>query len=517
MNFQTDPEAAAAETMSRAMLPDLLIDSGDLPAAVKAAAALLAKTGQVYDMGGLLVQVTAAPSQPVRIMPFTHHAATMRVHELCHPVTIDKEGKEKPITFPERAAKMLVDTAEGFPKLNGTASTPMLRDDGTIHTATGFDDATGLWCHNVPAIRVPPTPSKADAENALRTIRETFMTFPFSDSQRFTAHDLDVVDIEKPPGEAETALICGLLTAICRASLSLAPGLIITAPDVSGAGSGKGLLVQAICAIAFGSPPAAFTTGSDKAELDKRIASELMQAGVALFLDNANSMALKSDTLASVITERPARVRVFGQTKMVALNSTAFIAITGNGLSVSEDLARRFLACELDPKCDDPEARDFPGRDVFLAGIKARRAELLTAALIIWRWGRQNEASLERGRPFGSFETWAAWVRDPLMNLGCTDPVAQISKAKARDPRRVRIAELFEAWEQHHNTYPMKTGELDDAVKNIADPQGRGRQFLATSIAKLAGTRAAGFVLTRQDAAGTWTGATYQLKKIDQH
>jgi hypothetical protein len=34
------------------------------------------------------------------------------------------------------------------------------------------------------------------------------------------------------------------------------------------------------------------------------------------------------------------------ETRMVPLNSTAFVALTGNGLSVTEDLARRFILCE---------------------------------------------------------------------------------------------------------------------------------------------------------------------------
>ncbi len=514
MNVQNDA-TAATELVSRAILPSLLIDYGDLPAAVKAILKLLKNSGQIYDMGGIPVQVLAPPREPVKITPLTHHAVTMQTHELCRPVTLHK-GEEKPITFPERAAKMLVDAADGFPKLNGAASTPILRDDGTMRAASGYDAETGLWCQNVPTLRIPAKPSWADAEAALRTLRAQFQTFPFADSLRYTKYDLDVVDTDQPPGEAESAFLCGLLTAICRPSLWLAPGLLITAPDVSGAGSGKGLLVQGICAIAFGAPPCAFTAGSEKAELDKRIASELMQAGHALFLDNANGMALKSDTLASVITERPARVRIFGQTKMAALNSTAFIAITGNGLSVSEDLARRFLACELDPKCDDPESRDLPGRDVFLAEVRSRRAELLTAALTIWRWGRQNEAGLMRGKSFGSFETWAKWVRDPLLTLGCRDPVAQISKAKALDPRRVRLAELFETWHFNHRDEPMKVEDLADAVKAIADPQNRGRQYRAAWFSKMHNTRAAGYVLTRQQAAGTWTGATYQLTPIAQ-
>jgi hypothetical protein len=511
MNMHNTPEAEAAAAISRALLPELRIDNGDLPAAVRAASELLSKTGNFFDMGGFAVRVIAEPGKTARITPLSHHAATMELHGLCRPTSTNDRDEIRGVTYPERAAKMLVDTAT-FPKLGGIASSPLLSPDGAIRSAEGYDPETRLYCCDIPGVQVPAKPSRQDAEAALLILRNAFKTFPYADGPRVTLDGVNVADLTKPPGEAETALLCGLLTAVCRASLTLAPGLLITAPDISGAGSGKGLLVRAICAVAFGSPPVAFTPGGDKAELDKRIASELLQAGTALFLDNVNSTALKSDTLASVITERPARVRIFGQTKMAMLNSSAFIAITGNGLSVSEDLARRFLALELDAKCDDPEARAFPGTDLFLEQIKNRRGELLAAALTIWRWGRQNETRLPKGKPFGSFETWAAWVRDPLLALGCIDPVSRISVAKSRDPRRQRIAELFAAWHQHHGAAPMKVAELDDSVKAIADPQGRGRQYQAITIARMSGTRSGGFVMTRQEAAGTWTGATYALK-----
>jgi hypothetical protein len=514
MNMHNTPQAEATATITRALLPDLLIDNGDLPAAVKAASNLLAKTGQIYEMSGLPVRVIDGPGEPVRITPLSHHAVTMQVHELCRPITLTKENKEKLATFPERAAKMLVDTAEGFAVLDGIACAPILTEGGAIRTAQGYDPATRLWCSNIPAVKVPATPSKADATAALLKIRGKFETFPFADSPRITSHDLNVVDTTQPPGDAESAFLCGLFTAICRTSLWLAPGLIITAPDTSGAGSGKGLLVKAICLIAHGTPPAAFTPGSDKQELDKRLVSALMQAAPAVLIDNVNGTALKSDFLASVITERPAQARVYGLTKMVLLNSCAFIAITGNGLSVSEDLARRFLACELDPKCDDPESRDLPGVAAFLANIKASRAELLAAALTIWRWGRQNEAALTQGKALGSFETWASWIRDPLLTLGCADPVEGIARAKARDPRRLRIAELFTTWWEHHRDAPMRVSDLAQAVQWIADPQAKGRQYLATFIGNLAGTRAAGFVMTRQESVGYWSAATYQLQKI---
>ena len=300
-----------------------------------------------------------------------------------------------------------------------------------------------------------------------------------------------------------------LLTAICRPSLWLAPGLLVRAPEISGAGTGKGLLVRSICAIAFGVQPRAFTKGGDRQELDKRLASELIEAAPILFLDNVNGTMLRSDTLASVLTERPARVRPLGRTQMVGLNSTAFVALTGNGLSVSEDLARRFMVCEFDAQCEDPEQRKFASG--LLDEIECRRAELLAAALTIWRWGRQNAVDLKHGRPLGSFEQWAKWCRDPLLALGCRDPIDRIDEIKSDDPHRRQIVELFEAWDAHHGQRPVKAAALAEPVRALLDPQGRGRQHIAARLMQLTGTRAGGFVLTRQEAAGKWGASTYSI------
>jgi hypothetical protein len=194
---------------------------------------------------------------------------------------------------------------------------------------------------------------------------------------------------------------------------------------------------------------------------------------------------------------------------MVPLNSTAFVAVTGNGLTVTEDLARRFILCELDARCEDPELRAFPAG--FLNQIEQRRAELLAAVLTVWRWGRQNATGLTRGKPLGSFEQWAEWCRDPLLALGCRDPVERIEALKANDPRRQRIADMFRTWWELHGATPIRANQLSDPVKAIADPQGRGRQYIATFLSGLAGTHAAGFVLIRQEPAGKWTAATYTL------
>jgi hypothetical protein len=195
---------------------------------------------------------------------------------------------------------------------------------------------------------------------------------------------------------------------------------------------------------------------------------------------------------------------------MVPLNACAFTILTGNGLTVSEDLARRFIAVDFDPKTEDPEARPFM-IDI-RAEVMKRRRELLAAVLTIWRWGRLD-TSIPKGQALGSFEQWCRWVRDPLLALGCQDPVERISEAKERDGRRQAITDLFGIWWERHQDWPVAARDLHEDVKHAADPQGRGRQYLASYLEKLTGTRMAGFVLTRQAPAGKWGTATFSLRR----
>jgi hypothetical protein len=506
---------ATAEIVDLALRPkpELIVHAGNLPATAEALRDLLAQSGKLFDRGLPVRVIRPADGGPPSAMALTKHNVVIEAHRLCQPVKVNSKGEHVPETLPDRVAQMYLDMSGEWdlPPLAGVSTAPLLSVDGSVRSADGYDVVTALWCCRIPALRLSLRPSFADAQAALRLLRQTFHTFPFADAPgRWDASlGVEVIDITEPPGRDESAFLVALLTAVCRPSLWLAPGMLVTAPAVSGAGSGKGLLVRAICTIAYGIRPRAFTAGSERQELDKRLAAELIEAQPALFLDNANGIALRSDTLASVLTERPARVRLLGKTRMVPLNSTAFVAVTGNGLTVTEDLARRFIPCELDARCEDPELRPFPAG--FLKNIECQRPGLLAAVLTIWRWGRQNASGLTRGKPLGSFETWTEWCRDPLVTLGCRDPVERIEALKANDPKRQRIVELFQTWWQHHGAEIVNANDLDDSVKAIADPQGRGRQYLARIVQGLAGTRAAGLVLLRQEPAGKWAAATYAL------
>jgi hypothetical protein len=219
---------------------------------------------------------------------------------------------------------------------------------------------------------------------------------------------------------------------------------------------------------------------------------------------------LRSASLESALTERPAKVRQFRTLDLTTLNALASVFVTGNGILLAQDIVRRFIPTEFDARMEDPERRKFSG-DV-LEDVARRRPELLGALLTIWRYGRLA-GGLTRGIALGSYEQWCAWVRDPLLTLGCRDPVERMSEAKARDPFRQEIGALFAAWWKHHGCGPQTAHQLDIEVQRIIDPQGRGRQYVAARLEKLEGTRLAGFRLTRQRGLGLYAVATYALQQ----
>ena len=461
--------------------PRLLVDKANPDQTVANLRDILADAGGLYDRG-LPVRLAVDQVQKGTVAQMmTSHALVLKAHQVSRPYAWKVQaGKlcEVDVGLPPSIALMYLDWRGEWrlPPLNGIASAPLLLDDGTITSMEGYDPASGMWCEDVPDLTglVPERPARDEAEAALRRIRDTFKTFCFADAETNDASGIAVVDTSEAPGRDESAFLAALLTAVCRPSLHLAPGVLLRAASVSGAGAGKGLLARCICIIAFGRDPHAVTAGATPEELEKRIAAELMGGGPALFLDNLNNTAFKSDLLASAITERPARVRLLGKSQMVPLNASAFVILTGNGLTVSEDLARRFIMVEFDPRTEDPEARPF--KTDIRAEVRKHRSELLAALLTIWRWGR-IATDIKSGRALGSFEQWCHWVRDPLIALGCQDPVERVSEAKARDGRRQEVGDLFSLWWAKHGDQPVAVSQIDPAVMELANPRGAVASF----------------------------------------
>jgi hypothetical protein len=503
-----DPAGAAFCTT----LPQLVVDHGNLPMTARHLAEHFARAGQLFERGAHVVRIVHT-TEGERIERLNPHSVVLEAHKVCRPIEekiVRGELFRRGITLPILVAQLYLNLGDGWdlPVLRGICAAPLLSDNGAIDCSPGYHKATALWCIGVNAPAIYLRPSVEDARNGFRLIRGIFASFPFADSVRLNTPEGSTVDFSQDPGADESAFLVGLLTAVCRASLRLAPALLIRAPQLSGSGTGKGLLVHAIAAIAFAQRPKAFTSRGDRQELTKRIESALMQSEPILYLDNCNDEVLVSNVLAQVITEPEVNTRPLGQSQMAPLCTNAFIVVTGNAVQISEDLARRFLVVNLDAKCENPEQRKFA--QSFEALVAARRSEILGALLTIWRWGRQTR--LEPGMPLGSFERWASWCRDPLLALGCVDPVRRIADLKDQDPARQKISDFFQAWDASHGPKPVKFRDIDPRVICLLDGNAQTR---VAKLQRLENARAGGFVLEAIKPTGRWGKKMYVVRRVD--
>jgi hypothetical protein len=479
---------------------------------------ILAKSCRLYDRGAPVRVVFDQTLGGSVAHPMTADSLALEAHLACQPYTLAPGAKdvwaERDAPLPPQIARMYLGWRGEWklPPLNGVTTTPLLSEEGSIRTARGYDAATGLWCERVPDIGdlVPSRPTRAHAEAALALIRDAFKTFCFADAAMIRNGDVVVVDQTQSPGMDESSFLTALLGAVCRPCLWLSPGSLFRAAPHSGSGAGKGKLARCICAVAYGRQPSAVTAGGGVEEMEKRISAALLEGGPAVLFDNFNNVTLRSASLESALTERPAKVRQFRTLDLIAVNSLAAVFVTGNGVLLAQDIVRRFIPTEFDARMEDPERRQFSG-DI-LNEVARRRPELLAALLTVWRYGRLT-GDIKPGKMLGSYEQWCSWVRDPLLALGCRDPVERLGEAKARDPFRQTVAALFAAWWRHHGSAPQTAHQLDIEVQRIIDPQARGRQYVAVQLEKLDGARLAGFVLTRQRGIGFYAVATYALQQ----
>jgi putative DNA primase/helicase len=310
-----------------------------------------------------------------------------------------------------------------FPILSGIVSAPTMRDDGSILSAPGYDDRTGLLFEprgvRFPAI--PDQPTHADAENALVSLCHLVRDFRF----------------EEPYDKA--VALSTILTACVRRSLPTAPMHIFDAPE---AGSGKSKLVNVASVIALGHEAPTMSQGADECETEKRLGSMLLAGRQIVAIDNV-VLPLEGAKLCEMLTSKIVSIRILGASQMPEAPTSAFLTATGNNIVVKGDLVRRTVRCRIDPNLERPEERVLDFDPVKEA--KARRGELVAVALTILR------AHYVAGQPckpaqLGSFEEWPDRVRGALLWLGAADPVDSMVGLRKADPARQDLHAVISQW-----------------------------------------------------------------------
>jgi len=413
--------------------------AGELPAIVDQAEAALMESGlQIYQRDALLVRVVKRSVPTIRnykrdtgVLGLVTVDTPYLTESLTRAAVWEKfDGRSKEwvrTNAPEQASVTLLARSGHwkFPKLWGARSAPTLRPDGTVLQDPGYDAAMQVFYDpcGVEYPRVPERPTKADAERAFKVVYDAFDSFPYV-------------------GDADRAVALSfVLTALVRRSLPSAPLGAISAPMM---GSGKTLLADCIAILTTGASAPAMTFAETDEEAKKTALAVLMEGDPVVLIDNVER-PLEGDWLCSMLTSELYKQRMLGRTEMVSVPTRTLILATGNHLTVAGDLRTRTLLCQLDPKLEHPEQREF-SYDLREKMIRMRPAIVTAALTVMSAFICCGESARKHVPPWGRFEHWSDMVRAPLVWMDCEDPCFSLRTLEGEDPMRNEHMRLVALW-----------------------------------------------------------------------
>jgi hypothetical protein len=313
-------------------------------------------------------------------------------------------------------------SSDDLPQLQGVVTVPFPTPDGRIVAKPGFDYGTGLFL-----AMCPESGAIADELVAGMSLRDALcLTFePFS-AYRFT----DVADAG--------AAVAAVFTALCRAVLQTAPGIVIDAPVQ---GSGKTSFMTALGILTEGDSPGVASWSSSEEERKKRLLASARGGANTVLFDNVVGV-IKSPSVAAVLTSGSLRDRILGTSDEVTAQIRSLICFSGNNAALDSDLLRRVLQIRIDGG-DRPTQRSFS----FCPRAKAleNRQKIAAAACVIWR------AYFHAGMPVitkgdaGGFVEWNRLVRQMVLWLEREGLADALPFGKIADPATSMLADHTEA------------------------------------------------------------------------
>ena len=286
---------------------------------------------------------------------------------------------------------------------------PVLREDGYIKLLPeGYDaeSRTLTLASSVVVVDNLPLPQ------ARQILDKLLGEFRFSDN-----------------GRSKAVAISAMLSLFAASLLpknSLRPCFIYLA---NAEGAGKTLLVKFATVPVLGSVPASCKP-RDEEEMRKTLLTAIIEAKPVLFFDNIKGR-LASEALEAFITTQEWSGRVLGVSKTFAGRNLVTVFVTGNGCTVSPDMRRRSLFCELFIEAERPEDREFKQR-LEVPEILERRSEILSALLSLVRhWD-----SAMRPKPShcnSSFPEWSDIIGGIVEHAGYGCPLEAANIQEAAD------------------------------------------------------------------------------------
>lgn len=429
--------------------PTIEVKAGTLPQMVDQSMAALGTTMRVFDRGEVLVSLNQRSGATAPLTAATCRVEMARAARWVKMTKDLEDGWKQVSTDPPRpVATALVDMTswDHIPKLNSVVDHTLWLAPGRAHPG-GFDQETGIYCTaRQPADPARSDASRAEAEEALSTLREAIQTFPWA------------------APEDEAAALTAMLAAACRPALDHAPLILCSAPE---SGSGKAVLAHAIAQMAWSQKLAgAVLPADDEQETRKMLLSKVLGGDPVVLFDEVGKgsagVEIDSPSLRMLATAELFSGRVLGLSKDAKAPTALTVLITANNAVPSSDSSRRILEIRLNPKCEHPSERRFKGPKP-VAIIKSRRDEFIRAVMTIqsayWHAGRPGLDDLP---PTSDFTQWTEWCRAPIAWLLGVDPAKRLIEATRENRGGGELAEVLRVIHERLGSTPWKVAALLD-------------------------------------------------------
>jgi len=341
---------------------------------------------------------------------------------------------------PASIARCLVDRSvwPNIRKLRALTTFPPISSDGGVNAEIGYHDATNVYFAGGVEVKIPPSPSLKDAKEAVATLLDIVVDFPFA-----------------TPGHA-SAWLAGLLSPIVRFAHNGNTPIVIV--QANGPRVGKTNLVKIVAHILSGDECPVVTHTKSEDEERKRILSYLRVGRSMVLVDNVVGQ-YGGASVNALATSRMWEDRVLGHSKVIQVQNDTTWFITGNNIILAPDTAERCLNVRLLSLEERPHLRSgFKYPDLF-STIRERRGVLLSAALCIIKGYIQAGSPDMKLDRWGSFEPWSNLVRNALVWAGQPDPAStRVELEMDADVGRHDASSLVEGWLELEKEFDIQGG-----------------------------------------------------------
>lgn len=396
----------------------------------------------LYHNGESIVEVTRDRRDGgYRLREVSVAAFRSILSKACRFRKINDKGDVVAAKLPRDDVAGLYDRAHvlDLPYLTKFTQCPLFDAEGRLHVRPGYVPTVGAYIHypddTEPMTAVPERPTQGQAQAAAQWIkRELLGDFLF--------------DAEHGPSAVLALMLSPLVGAMINGPR---PVIALDAPE---AGSGKSLLGRV--ALTHVIPGVDLNPAPSKMEeFEKSLVSQARKGRAVMTFDNVNTYA-ESGVFASAITGYPTwEARVLGASEMIKFAAPDAWLITGNGLNLSQENARRTLIVRINPH--DVEHSDWRHPNIVQwAYVNRGRIQAALATMVrAWLAAGQPDPSSCALR---SFEAWARVIGGILEYAG-VDGLLRNQPDRSADPERA-------GWEQF--AHALKTAQDEGLVP----PQG---------------------------------------------